>query len=184
MAISLTTLNGTDSVASARITINDNFSTISSALNSVLSIIDIATGLFDNTGYGSNNNIRTESLTATTGITISSGNATISNGNIVLSGSIQLGAGTNVTIKKSSHILASGTIYTVDVSGGTGITGSTPVGALALPRLETSSYEAIENPELGSIVYDVTTNRLMVCTNTSATIGATGTWVIIGEQIA
>ena len=48
MAITLTTINGTDSVASSRITINDNYSTIGNALNSVLSIIDIATGKIDN----------------------------------------------------------------------------------------------------------------------------------------
>ena len=43
MAISLTTLNGTDSIAASRITINDNFATISAAMNSLLQIIDIAT---------------------------------------------------------------------------------------------------------------------------------------------
>ena len=48
MAITLTTINGTDSVASSRITINDNYSTIGNALNSVLSIVDIATGKIDN----------------------------------------------------------------------------------------------------------------------------------------
>jgi hypothetical protein len=182
MAISLTTLNGTDSIASARITINDNFSTLGSALNSVLSILDIATGFIDNTSYGSNNNIRTESITATTGITISSGNLTISNGNAVLSGSIQLGSGTNVNIKKNLHNLTSGTIYTLDVSGSTGITGSTPVGALVIPRLSTASYTDIRTPELGSIVYDISTDKLMVCTGTTSIAGATGTWTIIGSQ--
>jgi hypothetical protein len=174
MAISLTTLNGTDSVASARITINDNFSTLGSALNSVLSILDIATGFIDNTNYGSNNNIKTESLTATTGITISSGNLTVSNGNLVFSGSIQLGSGTNVNIKKTLHNLTSGgTIYTIDVSGGTGTTGSTPVAALAIPRLTTAAIDNIQNPELGSIVYDISTSQLKICTFTNSTSGST-----------
>ena len=68
MAISLTTLNGTDSIAASRITLNDNFATIGSALNSLLSIIDIATGLIDNSSYGSNNNIVTGALTSNSGI--------------------------------------------------------------------------------------------------------------------
>jgi hypothetical protein len=182
MAITLTTLNGTDSIASARITINDNFSTISSALNSALSIIDIATGLIDNTGYGSNNNIRTETLTATTGITISSGNLSVSNGNVVLSGNIQLGSGTNVTIKKNLHNLSTGTIFTMDVSGATGITGPSPVGALAIPRLPLATIQDIRNPELGSIVYDTTGNKLYVCTDTSTVTGTTGSWSVVGLQ--
>ena len=62
MAITTTTLNGTDSVSSSRITINDNFETLKSALNDVLSIIDIATGKINNYGYGSNNDMETEDL--------------------------------------------------------------------------------------------------------------------------
>jgi len=184
MAISLTTLNGTDSIASSRITINDNFTTASSAINSVLSIVDIATGFIDNTEYGSNNSIKTENLTATSAITLSSGNLTLSNGNIITSGSLQLGAGTNVSINKNSHPLSSGSLFSLNVSGSTGITGDSPVGALNIPRKSTATYEDIRNPQLGSIVYDTTTNKLMVCISTSGSSGSTGTWQVVGGQTA
>ena len=120
MAISLTTLNGTDSIAASRITLNDNFATIGSALNSLLSMIDIATGLIDNSSYGSNNNIVTGSLTANSGITINSGALTISNGDITLSGKITFGSGTQVAIKRTSHNLTTGSIYVLDAAGATG----------------------------------------------------------------
>jgi hypothetical protein len=182
MAITLTTLNGTDSIAATRITINDNFSTISAAMNSLLSIIDIATGLIDNSGYGSNSNINTGNLTVTgsSGITVTSGNITITLGNLVLGGAIEFGSGTNVKIKKVSKPTGvSSSIYVLDVAGASAATGGTApgsIGYVALPRATTSNIKDIQNPELGAIVYDVAQNVLAYCVGTSSGIGATGTW--------
>lgn len=176
MAITLTTLNGTDSIAATRITINDNFATISAAMNSLLSIIDIATGLIDNTGYGSNSNINTENLvvTGSSGITVTSGNINISLGNLVLGGVIEFGSGSNIKIKKVSK--NSGTYQVLDMAGATMIGGTAPgyVSYVALPRMTTANIKAIVNPDLGAIVYDTAQNVLAYCVATST--GATGTW--------
>lgn len=182
MAISLTTINGTDSVASTRITINDNFATVGSAVNSLLSIINIATGLFDNSSYGSNNNIVTGNLTSSgvSGITITTGNLSISTGNITLGGKIDFGSGTNVSIKRTSHTINSGSIYVLDIAGYTGVgAGATApgvVGSLVIPRQTTATIKAIQNPELGSLVYDVSQNCLAYCVGTTTTAGSTGSW--------
>jgi len=181
MAITLTTLNGTDSIAATRITINDNFSTISAAMNSVLSIINIATGLIDNAGYGSNSNINTENLTVTgsSGITVTSGNINISLGNLVLGGAIEFGSGTNVKIKKVLKTRSTGNIYVLDLAGSTAATGGTApgsIGYLALPRMSTTDIKAIQNPEVGSFVYDTAQNVLAYCIGTTSTIGSTGSW--------
>lgn len=89
MAITTTTIAGTDSLSGSRITINDNFKTLEDALNSVLSAFDIVSGRFDNSTYGSANDILTNGITITgTGLT----NAlTINNGNInVLLGDVKI----------------------------------------------------------------------------------------------
>jgi hypothetical protein len=174
MAITVTTLNGTDSIASSRITINDNFSTISTSLNSLLTIFDIATGYFDNTGYGSNSNIKTENITITgaNGISVSSGSITVSNGNVVLGGYVQFGTGTNVRLKRTTKNTGSGTVPILDFAGATGVTGSGDIGYLSIPRKATSFITDIRNPEIGSLVYDTSINKLKVCIAT----GTTGTW--------
>lgn len=178
MAITLTTLNGTDSIAATRITINDNFATISAAMNSLLSIIDIATGLIDNTGYGSNSNINTENLvvTGTSGITVTSGNINITLGNLVLGGAIEFGSGSNIKIKKVSK--NSGTYQVLDMAGSTttGGTATGSIGYVALPRMTTTNIKSIANPDLGAIVYDTAQNVLAYCVGTSGASGATGTW--------
>lgn len=179
MAISLTTLNGTDSIAASRITINDNFATVSAALNSLLQIIDIATGFFDNSTFGSNNNIQTGNITITgnTGVTVTTGNINISNGNLTLAGRIEFGAGTNVILKKTSKPLTTGSIFIFDSSGSTGITGPSPVGYFVIPRQTTAVIQDIQNPELGALVYDTAQNFLAICIGTTTTIGGTGQWV-------
>lgn len=184
MAISLTTLNGTDSIAASRITLNDNFATIGSALNSLLSIIDIATGLIDNSGFGSNNNIVTGALTANSAITINSGNLTISNGDIILSGKITFGTGTQVAIKKTSHnfSVSPGSIYVLDAAGATGATSTGQVGYYVLPRQTTAVIKDIANPELGAVVYDTSLNTLAYCIGTTTIVGGTGTWMRISSS--
>jgi hypothetical protein len=185
MAISLTTLNGTDSIAASRITINDNFATVGSALNSLLSIIDIATGLFDNSTFGSNNNIITGNIVSNgnTGVSINSGSLSIATGNITLgAGKIDFGVGTNVTIKKTSHATGpASSVYVLDVAGYTGAaagaSASGNVGAFVIPRQSTAFIQSIQNPEVGSVVFNNALNTLCYCVASGTTSGATGTWM-------
>ena len=191
MAISTTTLNGTDSVAASRITLNDNFNTIKDALNNVLSIVDIATGKINNFGYGSNNDIETEDLTVrgsgtSGGLFVLSGNVNVSIGNVVIGGSstnslLQVGGGTNaIYVERISRPLPVGNIPTVNLSGATaGNMVATPVGYVTLPRLDDSVIRSIQNPTLGSIVYSLTQNSIVTCTSTSMASGATGTWKFV-----
>lgn len=181
MAITTTTLNGTDSVSGSRITINDNFNTIVDALNDVLSIIDIATGKINNYGYGSNNDMETEDLivrgSVGGGINVISGNVTLQNGNAVLGSTnyIQVGAGvgSSVYFRKIDKTLGLGTIPTVDFTGvgTTGPTASDPVGYVTVPRLTTADIDAIENPLEGAIVYDLSLKVFKGCTGSSAIAG-------------
>lgn len=194
MAISLTILNGTDSIAASRITINDNFSTISDSLNEILSIIDIATGRIDNWNFGSNPLIETGSIivrgtTAAGGINILSGGLITQNGNVVIGGTtgngyLELGFNSGVKIEKFTKPLTTGNIPAIDFSGSggvTGITGSTGViGYLTIPRQPTTIITTIQSPQLGALVFDTTDMKLKVCTGTSA--GSTGTWTIVGTQ--
>lgn len=189
MAILTTTINGTDSVSSSRITINDNFNTIVDALNDVLSIIDISTGKINNYNYGSNNDIETEDLIvrgsgANGGISVLSGNVSINNGNLVIgstAGYVQIGGGTNsIRIERINRTFTSGNIQTVNLTGSTaGNVLSTPVGYVSIPRLTTAELQSIVNPTLGSIAYNRSSNKLVVCTASSGAVGATGTWTAV-----
>lgn len=184
MAINVTQINGTDSVSSSRITINDNFETVKSALNEVLSIVDIATGKINNFGFGSDNDIETEDLiirgSSSGGINVVSGGIRVGNGNIVIGGTagtgfLQIGNGSNsIRLEKVLRNFNSGpgSIATTNLSG-TGATGGTgPIGYVTLPRLSTSTINDISNPFIGSLVYDIDTNQVKVCTVS----GPTGTW--------
>lgn len=192
MAISTTTLNGTDSVAASRITLNDNFNTIKDALNNVLQIVDIATGKINNYNYGSNNDMETEDITvrgsgASGGVFVLSGNVNVNNGNVIIGSStvdgfLQIGGGTNsIFIQKISRTLNTGpSIPTINLSGSTaGATGPSNVGYVTLPRLADPVIRTILNPTLGSIVYSTTQNSMLTCTATSTVAGATGTWSIV-----
>ena len=197
MAITLTTINGTDSVAASRITINDNFSTVGNALNSVLSIVDIATGKIDNWNFGGANptiesgDLIIHGTVGTGGISVLTGNVVTQNGNLVAggtasSGYVELGLNSGVKIQKVTKNLTVGNIPTVDfagVGGATGTTGSTgPIGYLTIPRQPEATITSIQNPQLGALVFDTTNMKVLVCTVTSATAGATGTWTVVGTQ--
>jgi hypothetical protein len=188
MAITTTTLNGTDSVAASRITLNDNFNTIVDALNDVLSIIDIATGKINNYGYGSNNDMETEDLIVRGslggGIDVISGNVNVGNGNVIIGGTsgtgyLRIGTGTNAVYFEKiakSFAVATGSIATANLSG-TGATGGTgPVGYVNLPRLDLATVKDIANPQIGSLVNIVNAGGtgcyLAICMES----GATGQW--------
>lgn len=188
MAIAVTTLNGTDSVSASRITINDNFNTISDALNDVLSIIDIATGKINNFGYGSNNDMETEDLivrgSVGGGIDVVSGSINVGNGNIIIGGTsgtgyLRIGTGANAIYFEKiarSFAVAAGSIATANFSG-VGATGGTgPVGYMSLPRLDLATVKDIANPHIGSLVNIVNTGGtgcyLAICVES----GPTGQW--------
>ena len=50
MPIELTNINGTDSVAGTRLTINDNFAILGDAINRILQVFDLTTGKINNYG--------------------------------------------------------------------------------------------------------------------------------------
>lgn len=186
MAISTTTINGTDSVASSRITINDNFNTIKDAINELLLIIDTATGKINNYGFGSNNDIETEDLIvrgsqspSAISLSVLGGSVRINQGNLEIgNGILQIGSGSNaVQIQKvSKTTTASVTVPTINFSGSLDTANvDTPVKLVSLPRLSSQSIKSIQNPAIGSIVYSTDQNKLVLCTAT----GATGTWTII-----
>ena len=185
MAISTTTLNGTDSIAASRITINDNFNTIKSALNDLLSIVDIATGKINNYGYGSNNDIETEDLivrgSVGGGISVLSGGITVSSGPIIISSQyLQVGSGTNsVKMERVSKTYSgSSTIPTVNFSGNGATGGTGPIGYMTIPRMTTADINSIISPALGSLVYDTSLNTFKGCTGSSSNAGAS-TWVTL-----
>ena len=194
MAITITTLNGTDSIAASRITINDNFATIGDALNEVLSIIDIATGKIDNYNFGgSNPSIETGDViihgtVGTGGINVLSGNIIAQNGNVVVGGSsgsgyLELGLNSGVKIQKFTKNLTVGTLAALDISGAAGAIGTTgstgTVGYLTLPRQPLSTIQSIKNPQLGAIVFNTTSMSVLVCTGTTSATGGTGTWTAL-----
>lgn len=194
MAITLTTLNGTDSIAASRITINDNFATIGDALNEVLSIIDIATGKIDNYNFGgSNPSIETGDViihgtVGTGGINVLSGNIIAQNGNVVVGGSsgsgyLELGLNSGVKIQKFTKNLTVGTLAALDISGAAGAIGTTgstgTVGYLTLPRQPLSTIQSIQNPQLGAVVFNTTSMSVLVCTGTTSATGGTGTWTAL-----
>ena len=182
MAISLTTLNGTDSVSSSRITINDNFNTVLDAMNDLLAIIDIATGKINNYGYGSNNDMETEDLivrgSTGGGISVITGNINVNNGNVITSGYFEIGAGTGARIEKITRSSSTtiSTYSTWNLSGTGGIGGTGPMSYVTIPRISTSEILDIANPHLGALVYDVSQNVLAYCVGTTSTVGSTGTW--------
>jgi hypothetical protein len=184
MAISTTTLNGTDSISASRISINDNFNTIKSALNDLLTIIDIATGKINNYGYGSNNDMETEDLivrgSVGGGVSVISGDIVVNSGAIIINSQyLQVGSGSNaVKMERVSKTLGTGTVPTVNFSGSGATGGTGPIGYMTIPRMITTDIDAIISPQLGSLVYDTILNTFKGCTGSSSVAGAS-TWVTL-----
>jgi hypothetical protein len=179
MAIQLTTINGTDSIAATRITINDNFSTLTDTLNSVLQMVNISTGYFDNATFGSNPKINTGSITALGEISSTIGDIVAYQGNVRtgFNGFLELGANSGCVIKRSLKQLGGGnTTYFIDFAGAIGGTAAGNLSAAILPRQTTAVIKMIQNPELGALVYDISQNVIAYCVATSITPGSTGTW--------
>jgi hypothetical protein len=168
MAITLTSLLGTNSISSDRITINNNFATLSNAVNLLLQITNISTGAIDNSTFGSGNSIRTVTLNATnttsTNLTVTN-NITISSGNVIATNGViqcgnnkwfQFGADPTFTISKAVRSYGSDNTYIMDLSGSNGGSGNLLGGVtyLRLPNASNALINSITVPDEGSICYD------------------------------
>jgi len=148
MAVTTTTIAGTDSLSGSRITINDNFKTLEDALNSVLSAFDIVSGRFDNSLYGSANDILTNGVVIngtglTNALTLNSGNLQLLSGNITLpvGNSIFIGPLLELNNFDVPETSGPGFYPTWDLRD-PGATSDT-VGGLILPNLTGAGFTAI-----------------------------------------
>jgi hypothetical protein len=159
MAVTTTTIAGTDSLSGSRITINDNFKTLEDALNSVLSAFDIVSGRFDNSLYGSANDILTNGMVINgTGLTnalnINSGNINLVSGNITLPLANSIFIGNNLKLNNQDiPLLTSGNFPTWDFRD-PGAT-SDVVGGMILPNLTGAGFTAMDPAQIpnGTLVF-------------------------------
>jgi len=148
MAVTTTTIAGTDSLSGSRITINDNFKTLENALNSVLSAFDIVSGRFDNSVYGSANDIITNGITIngsalTNALVVNNGNINLLLGDVKVGTTYGFYVGSLLQLDKYSLGLtaAGGTYPTWDMRspGGT----SDTVGGVVLPHLTAIGFTSV-----------------------------------------
>lgn len=159
MAITITTLQGTNSLSADRITINDNFKINTDAINNILGVVDTTIGLIDNTGLGgSNQTIKTEGIVLTTsGVDVQGGNVSISSGSFkaTTNGSfLQLGADNSKIID---------TIVTVGAGGpsSTHVIGATGFIGIEIPTMTTTELTAVSLGTTGPkiVTFDSTVNK-------------------------
>ena len=148
MAVTTTTIAGTDSLSGSRITINDNFKTLEDALNSVLSAFDIVSGRFDNSLYGSANDILTNGIVINgTGLanalTINAGNLQLINGDITIPLANSIFIGNNLKLNNTDvpETVGPGFYPSWDLRDPS--ESANIVGGLVLPRLDAAGYTAI-----------------------------------------
>lgn len=163
MAITLIKISPKLSIQNLATVLTDNFNIIEESINDVISIVNIGTGKFDNSGYGTDNNIKTGNIEAigTNGISITLGNLSLAVGRIIMSGSAsRIEIGTNVKFERITLNLSVGTIDTIDLSGTSGaLTGTGPVGPIHLPRLDNATILDIQTPIPGMLVWDDTNSK-------------------------
>jgi hypothetical protein len=161
MAITTTTIAGTDSLSGSRITINDNFKTLENALNSVLSAFDLVSGRFDNATYGSANDIITNGITITgigltNALTINNGNINILLGDVKVTDNYGFYIGNLLELNKQDITLTLGGTYPTWDFRSPGATSNT-VGGMVLPHLDASGFAAIDTtttpPVNGTLVF-------------------------------
>lgn len=159
MAITITTLQGTNSLSADRITINDNFKINTDAINNILGVVDTTTGLIDNTGLGgSNQTIKTEGIVLTTsGVDVQGGNVSVSSGSFkaTTNGSfLQLGADNSKIIDIIMPTVA-GIPSPSHIIGATGFIG------IQIPEMTSSERTGIivtsTSPKI--ITFDTTDNK-------------------------
>lgn len=147
MAVTTTTIAGTDSLSGSRITINDNFKTLEDALNSILSAFDIVSGRFDNSLYGSANDILTNGIVIngtglTNALTLNSGNLQLVGGNITLPLANSIFIGNTLKLNNFDIGLSAGGNYPSWDFRDPGPTAN-EIAGLILPRLDAAGFTAI-----------------------------------------
>ncbi len=163
MAVTTTTIAGTDSLSGSRITINDNFKTLEDALNSVLSAFDIVSGRFDNSLYSSANDIITNGIVITgaglvDGLTVNLGNVNLLAGNVTVANTFGFHIGSLLTLDRYDLAETSGPgqypTWDFRAPGGT----SNTVGGVVLPHLTAAGFTAIDTagatPVNGTLVFN------------------------------
>ena len=169
MAITLTSLLGTNSISSDRITINNNFSAVGNATNLLIQIVNISTGAIDNSTFGAAPTIRTIGLTANTisaNTITASGN--IVGGNLISSAYVRcaedsyFGFGTDAGFNLSKVFRGGdGDLYILDASGAIGGAGG-DVGYIRLPFYDNATTESIPTPDEGSIYYETNNQNIRI----------------------
>ena len=148
MAVTTTAIAGTDSLSGSRITINDNFKTLEDALNSVLSAFDIVSGRFDNSAYGSANDILTNGLTIngtslTDALLINSGDLNMVTGNVKLSATSHLLIGSLLQLDEQLiPRISSGDFPFWDLRSPS--ESIDEVGGVVLPRLDGPAFADVD----------------------------------------
>ena len=144
MAVTTTAIAGTDSLSGSRITINDNFKTLEDALNSILSAFDIVSGRFDNSAYGSANDMITNGLTInglglTDALLINNADLNLVNGNIKLDANASITFGSLLQLNEFQLGNTSGGYFpTWDLRSPGGLINE--VGGVVLPRVDTANF--------------------------------------------
>ena len=166
MAVTTTTIAGTDSLSGSRITINDNFKTLEDALNSVLNVFDIVTGTFNNASYGSNNDILTNGIVIngsglTNALTVNQADVNILNGNIKIASAYHLLIGSQLQLNQTNidnNPSPGGSVPTWDLRSAGFATNPDQVAGMILPNLSAGAYNDIDDSAgttlpLGTLVY-------------------------------
>jgi len=163
MAVTTTTIAGTDSLSGSRITINDNFKTLEDALNSVLNVFDIVTGTFNNASYGSNNDILTNGIVIngnglTNALTVNQADVNILNGSIKIASAYHLLIGSQLQLNQTNIPEVNGTIPTWDLRSAGFATNPDQVAGMILPNISAGAYNDIDDSAgttlpLGTLVY-------------------------------
>ena len=146
MAVTTTMIAGTDSLSGSRITINDNFKTLEDALNSVLSAFDIVSGRFDNSLYGSANDILTNGIVIngtglTNALTVNTGNIQVLTGNVVLAETANVALGNLLVLENENTIAVGATYPTWDFRSPGALDNE--VGGIIMPHLTAAGFTAI-----------------------------------------
>lgn len=164
--IEVTQLKGTNSIASDRITLNDNFNILQDGINNLLGVINIQTGKIDNSQIGSDNTTVTRGLTVTElGIDLPSGNILAQNGNISLSTDAS-----SISFGQESLLLKHDQVTnTLNASGKTNLLNISDFGMLKLPKMTQNERNAIDPADLvgGEISFDEDNSTVLIYNGTA-----------------
>jgi hypothetical protein len=171
MAIEFQVITPKTSISSLHLILNDNFKIAKESTNKLLQIIDIGTGKFDNSSFGTDNNVETQNIKSKgpIGVEVNLGNVTISTGNLKLLGSSsRIEIGTTVKLERIVKNLTIGTTDVLDLSGTSGaVSGDGTISAIVLPRMNASNILDIQSPIEGLLAWDTTNKKVKVYNGTT-----------------